>query len=125
MPRLANRALEPLILLVVVLVVSCCGLIPEQPSGFLRAERLGIGLSTSFITGRLDRAMLRQTEQAYQATYRRNLLFTQLTVLLYSLAGALLGQAALGGLYWVVPASLFSFSKAMVDAWVLLVEINC
>lgn len=29
-----------------------------------------------------------------------------------------------GGLYWIVPAIIFSFVKAILDAWVLLVEIN-
>jgi modulator of FtsH protease len=28
------------------------------------------------------------------------------------------------GLYWVVAAIILSFLKAIVDAWVLLVEIN-
>jgi len=28
------------------------------------------------------------------------------------------------GLYWIVPAVIFSFLKAIIDAWVLLVEIN-
>ncbi len=28
-----------------------------------------------------------------------------------------------GGLYWLVPAILFSFAGAMLNAWVLLVEI--
>ena len=29
-----------------------------------------------------------------------------------------------GGLYWLVPAIVISFIKAILDAWVLLVEIN-
>ena len=28
------------------------------------------------------------------------------------------------GLYWLIPGILFSFIKALVDAWVLLVEIH-
>jgi modulator of FtsH protease len=29
-----------------------------------------------------------------------------------------------GGLYWLVPAVIFSFLVSLLDAWVLLVEIN-
>ncbi len=32
--------------------------------------------------------------------------------------------SGVGGLYWLVPAAIFSFIKAILDAWVLLVEIN-
>jgi modulator of FtsH protease len=28
------------------------------------------------------------------------------------------------GIFWIVPAIVFSFIKAVLDAWVLLVEIN-
>ena len=32
--------------------------------------------------------------------------------------------AGVDGLYWLVPAVIFSLLKALLDAWVLLVEIN-
>ena len=38
-------------------------------------------------------------------------------------AGATLVAGAGGGLYWTVPALLAGFSGAVVNAWVLLVEI--
>ncbi len=32
--------------------------------------------------------------------------------------------ATFGGLYWLAPALLVSFAKAILDSWVLLVEID-
>jgi hypothetical protein len=29
-----------------------------------------------------------------------------------------------GGLYWLVPATLLCLARAILDSWVLLVEIN-
>jgi modulator of FtsH protease len=42
----------------------------------------------------------------------------------YAIAGITIMLQGLAGLYWLVPAMLFSFIKAIVDSWVLLVEID-
>ena len=42
----------------------------------------------------------------------------------YLIAGIILLVGDESGLYWVVPAIIFSLIKAIADAWVLLVEIN-
>jgi modulator of FtsH protease len=49
---------------------------------------------------------------------------TQFAVLPYIIAGIMVLSEGLGGFYWLVPAVVFSFIKAVLDAWVLLVEIN-
>jgi modulator of FtsH protease len=38
-------------------------------------------------------------------------------------SGATLIAMQGGGLYWLVPAILIAFSAALIDAWVLLIEI--
>ncbi|MEI9934528.1 MAG: hypothetical protein WDM71_06665 [Ferruginibacter sp.] len=38
--------------------------------------------------------------------------------------GIILIAVGANGLYWIVPAFIFSFIKSVLDAWVLLVEIN-
>lgn len=45
-------------------------------------------------------------------------------VLPYIIAGIVVLSRGSGGLYWIVPAIIVSFLKAILDAWVLLVEIN-
>ncbi len=39
-------------------------------------------------------------------------------------AGASLCAGAGGGLYWLVVGTIFSFSAAVLNAWVLLIEIQ-
>ena len=52
------------------------------------------------------------------------MLLSQLASLPYVIAGILALAIGTVGLYLVVPAIIFSFIKAILDAWVLLVEIN-
>ena len=49
---------------------------------------------------------------------------SQLASLPYVIAGILALAIGTPGLYLVIPAVIFSFIKAILDAWVLLVEIN-
>ena len=43
---------------------------------------------------------------------------TQFAVLPYIIAGIMVLSEGLGGFYWLVPAVVFSFIKAVLDAWV-------
>ena len=52
------------------------------------------------------------------------MVLTQFAVLPYVISGISVLTRGAGGLYWLVPAILISFIKAVLDAWVLLVEIN-
>jgi len=56
--------------------------------------------------------------------YVINMMLSQLAALLYVIASIILLVVGANGLYWLVPAVIFSFIKAILDAWVLLVEIN-
>jgi hypothetical protein len=47
-----------------------------------------------------------------------------LTLMPYLVAGSLAFASRESGIYWLVPGMLRSFVKALMDAWVLLVEIN-
>jgi len=42
----------------------------------------------------------------------------------YIIAGTAILINGASGVYWLVPAVIFSFLKAILDAWVLLVEFN-
>lgn len=53
-----------------------------------------------------------------------NAVVTQFSVLPYIVSGILMLTGDINGTYWLVPGFIFSFIKAVLDAWVLLVEIN-
>ncbi len=40
------------------------------------------------------------------------------------LAGVLLQTGGRSGFYWIVPGIIFSYLVALLNAWVLLIEIN-
>jgi hypothetical protein len=53
----------------------------------------------------------------------RRIVLAQGAVLLLLIAGVSLLLLTGGGLYWLVPAVLLCMLDAVLDAWVLLVEI--
>jgi hypothetical protein len=56
--------------------------------------------------------------------FMANLLLFECAVWPYVVGGVLLMVGNLSALYWIAGAIILSFIKALVDAWVLLVEIN-
>jgi hypothetical protein len=123
-PRLADRASEALILLVTVLLVSCLCLAPELSIGWLGSVVLIIGIILWLIVLRLDIVIYRATEKSYKQHYRLMIPFNQLAVLPYLIAGVIILNYGEGGVYWLLPAIIFSFMKSVLDAWVILVEIH-
>ena len=123
-PALPSRTLESLLLPANVLLVSCCGLTPEQAPWMLGSELLGLSLLTSGLALRMGWLMLSLTPTPYKRSNRVSLLITQLIILPYWLAGGLLLAIGWPGLYWIVPAIVGSFIKAIYDAWILVIEIN-
>ena len=60
----------------------------------------------------------------YKKQYFFSVVFNQLSVLPYLVAGVTILICGEKGIYWIVPGIILSFIKAVIDAWVLLVEIN-
>lgn len=123
-PKLPNRTLESLLFPINVLLISCCGLVPDQAPAWMGSEMLGFGLLTSGISFKLGWVMLNLTPDPYKRSYRLNFLITQMITLPYWLAGILIIEVGWVGVYWVVPAILLSFIKTFYDVWLLLIEIN-
>ena len=123
---LPNRALSALFVPLVVLTVSSLCLAPGQPLTLLGAEILVIGLGVWAATTRFDIQALKEIER--DAPHRPRAIvttfFNQGVTLLYVLSGLVILLNGVAGVYWLVPAILFSFVKAALDAWVLLIEIN-
>jgi|SRR5579862_2170449 len=123
-PSLPDRALQSLMLLGTVLITSLLYLVPGQSIRLLGIELFLIGILAWPIALKLDLGMLRNSNSLYKGKFRLNMLLTQLAVLPYIVAGTIAICRGPKGLYWLVPGLLFSFAKAVLDAWVLLVEIN-
>jgi hypothetical protein len=123
-PSLPKRASESLILLTTLLISSAISLIPKQSSFLLGIEFLSIGLIVWVITLKLDNTMLKQSESENKKHYRLNIFLSQLSVLPYIAAGIAILINGFSGIYWLIPGVVFSFIKSILDAWVLLVEIN-
>jgi hypothetical protein len=123
---LPNRAFGALLALLAVLVVSSILLTPGQPMPFAGAEVFVIGLGVWAAITFFDVHLWRSTAKDAEHRPRLKVLSVvdQVTTLLYVVAGVVIFKYGVVGVYWLVPAFLFSFAKATMDAWVLLVEIN-
>ena len=125
LPGLPDRALLALSLILAILIVSSVMLIPGQPSAVIGLEVLLVGISIAGPGTVIALKLLGRADPANRRKTIANLLLFEAAVLPY-LVGALvmLTGAGAAGLYWVAAAIIFSFAKAVLDAWVLLVEIN-
>ena len=106
------------------LIISSLTLVPGQSNQLLGGEVLIVSVIVWLMMIRLDRRMLRETEVQYRRAGSVNIALSQLATLPYLVGAIILLTGDANGLYWTVPAVIFSFVKAVLDAWVLLVEIN-
>lgn len=123
MPRLPNRALEAL-LLITILVIASLLLVPDQSKTMIGAELTIAGFACVSIMFRLDLRIRRDTDVKYRRAFLFNMVLSQIASLPYLIAGLLVLAGHINGLYIMVIAMIFPFIKALLDAWVLLVEIN-
>lgn len=122
LPLLPARALIALGLLMAVLVGSSAVLIPSQPVPVLGAEVLAVG---ACIWGCGSLNELRNAKRTpLRSVALGNVILFQIAALPYLVGGGLLLMNEASGLYWLAAAMIFCTIKAVVDAWVLLVEIN-
>jgi len=122
--KLPDRALQALLLLFIIIIVSLLALIPAQPVFLFGIEILIMGIIAWILLIRIDLSILKRTETQYKKAHFLNIFFGQLATVPYIIAGVTTICIGLNGLYWIVPAILFSFFKSTADAWVLLIEIN-
>jgi modulator of FtsH protease len=119
---LPERALETLLFLVSVLLISIVGLIPGQSHVALGLELLLVSLVTAVVILRLP------TIRSGEAGVERSWVITRWAVRLAATLPFVIGAVSVlaesgGGLYWVVAGIVFAIIGAVTSAWVLLVEI--
>jgi hypothetical protein len=121
-PGLPERALETLLFLVVVLLVSIVGLIPGQSHVALGAELLVLSLAIGAVITR------QRTIQVESGKAPIGWTISRWTVRALAIVPLIVGGLSIlvesgGGLYWIVAGIVFAIAGAVASAWVLLVEI--
>jgi hypothetical protein len=123
--RMADRALEALVMLLLVLVISSVTLIPGQSFREVGIEILILGAVTLAAMVPLQRSYMRDLDPSYRRPTSRIVRINRLAVGLITLAGIVITwRGDDRGLYLLPPGILLSFLAAMVNTWVLLIEIN-
>lgn len=123
-PKLPDRALVSLFLLLAILITSSLMLIPHQSYLLIGIELCFISIPTYVNITRMDSTIYRNTVIDHKKKYIRNIIFNQVCMIPYVLAAIVTLCWGEYGIYWLVPGIVISFMKAIIDAWVLLVEIN-
>lgn len=123
--RMADRGLEALAMLLLVVVVASLPLVPGQSLRLLGAEILVVGTATLAALVPLQRAYLRQVIVVHRRHSLQMVIVDRLAVTVIALAGLVLLWRGDGtGMYLLPPGILLSFLAACANAWVLLIEIN-
>jgi hypothetical protein len=118
-PGLPERALETVVLLLGVAVVSVLGLVPGQSRTALGAELLGEGIASVVAIGVL---MTRSLPHAVERHWLR-VAVPAAGTLPVIIGGASLLAGGGGGLYWILGGMIGALVGGVLNAWVLLVEI--
>jgi modulator of FtsH protease len=123
--RMADRGLEALGILVLVMIVSSLALVPGQSLRAFGIETFVIGFILKVTAWMLQRAYLRALEAVHRKRSGLMVALTRVALALIVLGGAILAvQSDSVGLYVLVPGVLLCFVAAGANAWVLLIEIN-
>ena len=121
---LPHRAAQTLILFALPLITALLLIVPGQPRAALGSELLVIGLATgTFMLVRDTKVPLNEQETKATRLFARILPSVMTCGCLAVTGGTLLANGG-GGLYWLVPAVLAAFIFGLLNAWVLLIEIQ-
>lgn len=123
-PSLPDRALQALTLLVAILLVSSILLVPGQSTVAVGLETIAIGIGILALALRAALSSLRGVEAPYRRWHVRETALVATATALYPVAGLVMILVGTEGNYLLVPAYLVSFAVAILDSWVLLIEIN-
>jgi hypothetical protein len=121
--RLPIRAAETLSILVGLLLLSVFMLVPGQGQVVLGIEIGGLGvlLGTALLVKRLRLHRAPGEPRAWSVVPLIVILTATVPMIV---AGISLLAGVGGGLYWLVPGLLLAFAGSILNAWILLVEIQ-
>jgi len=122
-PSMSSRAGVAIASLVLIVVVSTCGLIPEQPLVILGLEVLVVSAATLGIAVDSAVRIVRVGTVNSQASALTKGTIAAAPALLFLIGGVLLCAELPAGLFWVAAGIATAFIVSVLNAWVLLVEI--
>ena len=123
-PLLVPRCAKALTILLGVLLASTLALAPGQPLAVMGWELIVLGATVWMIATRTQHST--SHKNPYVSRWQRvaHMVLTQCAAVPFMICGASLLFQWGGGLYWLLAAVVFSFITALLDAWVLLIEIQ-
>jgi modulator of FtsH protease len=119
---LPERAAETVLVLFAVLAVSTFGLVPGQSREIFGTELFVVGLLVWLATVGIQVRASRDAEA--RRWLRMRVVGAQLSSVPFAVAGVMLASGYDLGMYAIVPGTIASFSWGVMNAWVLLVEIQ-
>jgi hypothetical protein len=123
-PSLPNRALESLLVLFLNLLVSSLFLVPAQSATTLATEIMCLVIATWIAVTLLHISSYRNKDKSMPRRAIASTVLGQLVSFSWVLAGAMLFAGEPKAILWFIPAFLLSYFLGLLNAWVLLVEIN-
>ena len=118
------RAMLALFLLLLVLIVSSIGLLPGQTLNVIGTEMFIVAIAGWGLVTAMDVHVFRRTKLQNRRRYLLNMILLQIATLPYVMGSLMILLKSTSGFYLIAVGVVASFVKAVIDAWVLLVEIN-
>jgi hypothetical protein len=122
LPGVPDRALQTVLLLVGIVVVSIFGLAPGQSHMALGLEIAVSGAAFTAAAGLLTARSAKRSGRSPSETAARAAMAAMGTVPVLIGGLSVVAQTG-GGLYWVLAGMVGAIVGAVINAWVLLVEI--
>jgi len=124
-PFLPLRGFLALVLLIAILAVSSLLLMPGLTQAIAGLGILVVG-AVIFLGGTLIEwvGWRHRTPEQHAVTFLGNVVLLEAATIPWLVGGVLVLYGAPAGYYWLAGGIILAFVKAVVDAWVLLVEIN-
>jgi hypothetical protein len=123
-PALAARSLKALVTLTAILLVSSLCLVPGQSTRALGVEIAIIGVLHWTASTILQYRSVHNNQYVGRAARTFNMVLAHASAIPIVLAARSLVLGRGGGLYWLVVGTAICFLAALMDAWVLLIEIQ-
>jgi hypothetical protein len=123
-PHLTPRAAKAIVTLIGILFASSLCLVPGQPKNLLGSELILLGVLAWIMITVTQRAHSRGNPYINRGQKLLYGVLAQMSALPLIACGSSLLYSRGGGLYWLVGAVFISFVSALLDSWVLLVEVQ-
>jgi modulator of FtsH protease len=122
--RLVTRAAKALFGLTGVLIASTLCLVPAQRPAVLGCELTVMGIILWIAVTVTQYGSSHKNPYVTQRQHVFHSVLAQVSTLPFAVGGISLLLGRGGGLYWLLVGTVFSFVAGLIDAWVLLIEIQ-